>query len=322
MTDDDRVPLGTYPTPLERADRLGATIGLDPGRLWIKRDDLIGLGGGGNKTRKLERILATALRDGADTLVTVGAAQSNHARLTAAAGTRLGLHVVLVLGGSPPAEPRGNLLLDDLFGAEIVWAGDVPLKGLMLKVDEVVTGLVRSGSRPIVIPLGGSNRDGMLGYVDAARELREQLGAAGVAGADESISIVALGSGGTMAGLVAEFGPERVIGVHVGAVEAPREAVVHLVSEVGAHCDPSALRVPMDQVGEGYGILAEDTAAAVRLAARSEGIVLDPVYTGRAMAFLVAAARSGELGPDAPIVFWHTGGLPSLFGHGQAAELL
>ena len=174
----ERISLGTFPTPLEPAPRLAAAVGLRADRLWIKRDDLTGLGGGGNKVRKLERTLAAALRDGADCLVTTGAAQSNHARLTAAAGARLGLPVTLVLAGdprNPAAALAGNLLLDEIFGARIRWAGDADDIRLAAVADETAAELASSGARPAVIPFGGSNRDGALAYADAARELRDQL---------------------------------------------------------------------------------------------------------------------------------------------------
>ena len=320
----ERISLGTFPTPLEPAPRLAAAIGLRADRLWIKRDDLTGLGGGGNKVRKLERTLAAALRNGADCLVTTGAAQSNHARLTAAAGARLGLPVTLVLAGSPgrPGDaPEGNLLLDEIFGARIRWAGDADDTRLAAVADEAAAELASSGAHPAVIPFGGSNRDGAMAYADAARELRDQLGERGrVAG--QATSVVALGSGGTMAGLVAELGPEHVLGVHTGAVAAPGEAVAVLTAAITAQrLDPQTLRLRTDQVGAGYGSLTEHTAAAIRLAARTEGIVLDPTYTGRALAGLIAAAADGDLGPDAPVVFWHTGGLPGLFGHPAAATI-
>ena len=323
----ERISLGTFPTPLERAPRLAAAVGLQGDRLWIKRDDLTGLGGGGNKVRKLERTLAAALRDGADCLVTIGAAQSNHARLTAAAGARLGLPVTLVLAGAPgrPGEaPEGNLLLDEIFGARIRWAGDADDIRLAAVADETAAELASSGARPAVIPFGGSNRDGALAYADAARELRDQLhnqlGDRGRVG--QATSVVAVGSGGTMAGLVAELGPEHVLGVHTGAVAAPGEAVAALASAITPErLDPQILRLHFDQVGAGYDRLSEAAAAAIRLTARTEGIVLDPTYTGRAMAGLIAAAGDGDLGPDAPVVFWHTGGLPGLFGHREAATI-
>ena len=332
-----RISLGTFPTPLEPAPRLAAAIGLPAGRLWIKRDDLTGLGGGGNKVRKLERTLAAALRDGADCLVTTGAAQSNHARLTAAAGARLGLPVTLVLAGDPggPAEaPAGNLLLDEIFGARIRWAGDADDRRLAAVADETAAELASSGAHPAVIPFGGSNRDGALAYADAARELRDQLRDQLRAQLRDQLddrggllaqvtSVVAVGSGGTMAGLVAELGPGQVLGVHTGAVAAPGEAVAALASAITAEApDTRALRLRTDQVGAGYGRLTEAAAAAIRLAATTEGVVLDPAYTGRAMAGLIAAVRDGDLDRDAPVVFWHTGGLPGLFGHPELQKLL
>lgn len=319
MTDGEagpsRIPLGTFPTPLEPAPRLATALGLSDGELWFKRDDLLGLGGGGNKVRKLERTLAAALRGGADVLITTGAAQSNHARLTAAAGARFGIPVVLVLAGRPEPRPVGNLLLDELFGARIHWAGDAEDLDLAAAAEQVAADLAADGARPAVIPFGGSNGVGARAYLDAARELRGQL--PGI-----STSVVALGSGGTMAGLVAELGPDQVLGVHTGAVDDPRRAVAALAEEVtGETMDPDALRVRTDQVGAGYSTLTEQTAEAVRLVARTEGIVLDPTYTGRAMAGLIAAAREGSLAPGTPVVFWHTGGLPGLFGHRDAAAL-
>jgi L-cysteate sulfo-lyase len=322
----ERISLGTFPTPLEPAPRLAAAVGLRDDRLWIKRDDLTSLGGGGNKVRKLERTLATALRDGADWLVTTGAAQSNHARLTAAAGARLGLGVTLVLAGRPGPHsdaPQGNLLLDEIFGARIRWAGDADDNKLAVAADQAAAELAAAGARPAVIAFGGSNRDGALAYADAARELRDQLRAQlpdVLPG--RPTSVVAVGSGGTMAGLVAELGPGHVLGVHTGAVAAPGEVVAALVAAVTAEPPAAqALRLRTDQVGPGYASLTEPAAAAIRLAARTEGLLLDPVYTGRAMAGLIAAVRDGDLDPDGPIVFWHTGGLPGLFGHPAAAAL-
>ncbi|MER7798665.1 pyridoxal-phosphate dependent enzyme [Microbacterium sp. NPDC096154] len=309
-----RVLLGSFPTPVENAPRLAAAVGLAPGRLWIKRDDLTGLGAGGNKVRKLERILAAARREGADTVVTTGAAQSNHARLTAAAAARMGLRAVLVLAGAPAAQPAGNLLLDELFGAQVRWVPDAEARTLSVVADETAAELTAAGRRAFVVPFGGSSPDGASAYADAAAELEGQLPGA--------TSVVALGSGGTMAGLVATLGACRVLGVHVGAVPDPRAAVASLVSAISGPVDASRLRVRMDQVGAAYGVLARGAAAAVRLAARTEGIVLDPTYTGRALAGLMAAIRDGELADDEPIVFWHTGGLPGLFGHAQTTELV
>ncbi|MFD6679411.1 MULTISPECIES: pyridoxal-phosphate dependent enzyme [Micromonospora] len=287
------VSLGTWPTPVEAAPRLAARLGL--AELWFKRDDLTGLGGGGNKIRKLQYTCAQAITVGARTVLTSGAPQSNHARLTAAAAARLGLSCVLVLAGPPPESPRGNLVLDGLAGAEIVWAGDRPLA-------EVVAAEAERRSA-YVIPFGGTSTESVQAYVDCARELRTQLPAI-----DGAEVVVALGSGGSMAGLVRELGAERVIGVDVGAVPDPRATVAGLlVGEV----EPDALRIDGSQVGAGYRTLTDAVRAALEITAGTEGIFLDPTYTGRAMAALLA----GSFPRGDRLVFVHTGGLPGLFGH-------
>jgi D-cysteine desulfhydrase len=220
-----------------------------------------------------------------------------------------------VLAGKPGGPAAGNLLLDELFGARIRWAGDAGEHALAAFADEVAAELASGGARPAVIPFGGSNRDGALAYGDAARELRDQL-------PGESVSVVAVGSGGTMAGLVAGLGPEQVLGVHTGAIAEPRAVVAALASTICPEgVAPDSLRLRTDQVGSGYGTLTEQSAEAVRLAARTEGIVLDPVYTGRALAGLTAAMRHGDISSDTPVVFWHTGGLPGFFGHPGAAAI-
>ncbi|GAA3833138.1 D-cysteine desulfhydrase [Streptomyces coacervatus] len=306
-----RVELSTWPTPVERMPRLAARLGLREHDLWIKRDDLIGLGGGGNKVRKLEWFVGAALAEGADTLVTTGAAQSNHARLTAAAGARLGLDVVLVFPGTPEgtADGSGNLVLDSLFAARVHWAGDAEPSTLGDVAGEVCERLRRDGARPYLIPFGGSSPLGAHGYTEGGEELRAQL-------PDVDHVVVALGSGGTMAGLVAALGQERVLGVHCGAVPEPAATVADLAGALtGRSVDPGSLRVRTDQVGAGYGVLHEPVLEAMRTVAETEGIALDPVYTGRAMAGLVAAVRDGDIGPGQRTVFLHTGGLPGLFGH-------
>ncbi|UQU66733.1 pyridoxal-phosphate dependent enzyme [Couchioplanes caeruleus] len=284
------IPLGTWPTPLEPALRLAVALNLD--ELWIKRDDLTGLGGGGNKVRKLQYSCAQAVKAGATGLVTTGAPQSNHARLTAAAAARLGLRCTLVLRGHPPAERRGNLILDELAGATVVWAGDAPL-------DEVA-----AAQDGYLIPFGGTSAFAAHGYVDCARELLSQL-------PELDTVVVALGSGGTMAGLVAHLGPDRVYGVDTGALPDPRGTVAALLAEMGRPVDPAALRIDGSQVGAGYATLTEPVRAALALAARTEGLFLDPTYTGRAFAGLCANPPAGK------VVFLHTGGLPGLFGHPQ-----
>jgi D-cysteine desulfhydrase len=280
--------LGAWPTPLEPAPRLAATLGLP--QLWIKRDDLVGLGGGGNKVRKLQYTCGEALAAGAATLITAGAAQSNHARLTAAAAARLGLRCVLVLAGEPTGPYRGNLVLDTLAGAEIVWAGKAPLA-------DVLEAEAPKRDRPYVIPFGGSTPASVQGYVDCAHEIEEAL-----PGFDRVV--VAVGSGGTMAGLVRALGPERVYGVDTGAVPDARAAVGGL-----AGVDPATVRIDRSQVGAGYQVLTERVREALKLAARTEGLFLDPTYTGRAMAGLIA----GSIPADGVTVFLHSGGLPALF---------
>jgi L-cysteate sulfo-lyase len=299
------------PTPLEAAPRLAQAIGLEAEDLWIKRDDLTGLGGGGNKARKLERTAGAACAHGANILVTSGAAQSNHARLTAAAGARLGLDVVLVLSGEPGEAAIGNVALDGLFGSRIVWAGEVDDATLADAVADVAAGLRAKGMRPEVIPFGGSSLLGAQGYVEAGEELLAQL--PGLTSA-----VVAVGSGGTMAGLVIALGAEHVLGVHCGAIRYPEQAVARLVGGMSGDQETAGLRLRLDQVGPGYSALTDQARQAILMTARTEGIVLDPVYTGRAMAGLIAAVREGDVRPGEQTVFLHTGGLPGLFGHPEA----
>jgi D-cysteine desulfhydrase len=220
---------------------------------------------------------------GATCLVTSGAAQSNYARLTAASARRVGLDVVLCL---KPGSGTGNLTLDAVFGAEIVWDGDP---------QEV------AASRPdaVVLPYGGSSELGARGYVTCAEEI--------LADAPEVRHVVvAVGSGATMAGLVAGLGPERVLGVHTGAVADPHATVASFV-------DASGLRIDLDQAGPGYEELTEAARGAIDAAGRTEGIVLDPVYTAKAMAGLLSRIRAGEFKKNETILFWHTGGTPAFF---------
>ena len=286
--DTPPIPLGTWPTPLEPALRLAVALDLD--ELWIKRDDLTGLGGGGNKVRKLQYSCAEAVKAGATRLVTTGAPQSNHARLTAAAAARLGLGCTLVLRGQAPPAPRGNLILDELAGATVVWAGDAPLEE------------VAAAQEGYVIPFGGTSPFSARGYADCARELLAQL-------PELDTVVVALGSGGTMAGLVSVLGPDRVYGVDTGALPDPRATVAALLDGMGTPVDPAALRIDGAQVGPGYAALTDAVREALTLAARTEGLFLDPTYTGRAFAGLCATRPAGR------VVFLHTGGLPGLFGH-------
>jgi len=331
-----RVPLSPWPTPLEECPRLSAALG-GP-HLWVKRDDLTGLGLGGNKVRKLEYLLGEAVRKGCDTVITTGSLQSNHARLTAAACRRLGLEVTLVLepGVDPSGRPRdprdlpplqGNILLDRLFGAEVVISEDDSEEALTEKMDEVASSLAARGRRPYVIPLGGTNPVGVLGYVQAALEIAWQASSNGIV---FDHVLVATGSGGTQAGLhlgLALFMP----GVTVHGVTVSREAeasarrVDGLVADtadfLGLSSNPAPPAVVHGgYVGEGYGIPTEAGWEAIVLAARTEGLVLDPVYTGKALSGLVGLIRTGRLGPSERVLFVHTGGAPGLMAQAEALE--
>ena len=306
--------LGTFPTPLEPAPRLAQALGLGADDLWIKRDDLTGLGGGGNKVRKLQYTAAVALAQGATTLVTTGAAQSNHARLTAAAGAKLGLDVVLVLGGSGGAA-AGNLALDGLLGATIDWAGDFVAEALEVRAAQLTEELTGAGRVAVQIPYGGSSVDGARGYVDAGHEMLAQS-------PELTRVVVAVGSGGTAAGLIDALGPERVLGVDTGAVPDPLDRIATLLVGLGARGAAAidAFRLRTDQVGAGYSSLTEPVKDALRLMARTEGVILDPIYTGRAMAGLVAAVRDGDIRRGERTVLLHSGGLPGLFGSAEAMQ--
>ncbi|MER5884531.1 pyridoxal-phosphate dependent enzyme [Streptomyces sp. NPDC001941] len=312
----EKLTLSVWPTPLEPVPRLAVALGLGAGDLYLKRDDLTGLGGGGNKVRKLEWLVADALSRGADTLVTTGGPQSNHARLTAAAGARAGLDVVLVLPGPADAHPvAGNLVLDALLGARVTWVdGAAGAADLTAAAEETCAALAGSGARPYLVPFGGSSALGARGYQEAGREVLAQL-------PDVRHMVTALGSGGTMAGLVTALGPERVLGVDVGALPDPAATAAGFVGELTGHELPAgALRVRRDQVGRGYATLHPPVLDAVRLVAASEGVVLDPVYTGRAAAGLFAAVREGDIRPGEPTVLLHSGGLPGLLGHAETVR--
>ncbi len=291
--------------------RLGAHLGFADGALWVKRDDLTGLGAGGNKARKLDYLVADAKAKGCDTLLTGGAAQSNHVRTTAAAARVTGLGCVAVLGGRPPQVPEGNLLLDRLFDAELVWVGDYDAERVETTMAETCLRLAAEGRRPYEVPLGGASDVGTLGYVAAAAELMTQapLG---------SLVYTATGSGGTQAGLVVGLGHhDRVRGVDVGAIADVDERIRSLVSSTaslaGRPFPVGELVLDRSQIGAGYGDRTDAAREALQLAARLEGLVLDPVYSAKALAALIADRRAGRIGADQPVVFLHTGGSPALF---------
>lgn len=323
-----RQMLGHWPTALEPMERLRAHLGPSCPKLFVKRDDCSGLATGGNKTRKLEFLMGEALAEGAQVVITFGAVQSNHARQTAAAAAKLGLECDLILldmvaGRGPAYTVSGNVLLDKLFGARLHTvapaAAQVTLQGLLSKHEA-------AGRRAYVVPLGGSSATGALGYVTAYRELGQQC-------ADQSVTVSAIlhavSSGGTLAGLVAGAAfydhRTRIIGVNVSRPEA--SGIVENVREIARETLERLDGVPpgLDRrvevvdgfVGEGYGIPNEATREAMRIAARHEGLLLDPVYSGKAFAALLSMVRAGKFEPSETVVFLHTGGnavLPAYVG--------
>jgi D-cysteine desulfhydrase family pyridoxal phosphate-dependent enzyme len=310
-----RVTLATTPTPLQRAQRLGAVLGLD--QLWIKRDDLTGLAMGGNKARKLEFLISDALARGSDVVLTIGGPQSNHCRTTAAAARICGLDAELVFLGREVSAVQGNMVLDVLFGATWTFVADDA--AAQVHIERRVRELREQGRQPYVIPGGGSNGLGTLGYVSAAEEIAQQCRAEDL---EPQAIFCAAGSCGTLAGLT--LGADlaglnaRIIGVSVSSAVTDRvvrtvelmRAAAGLLSISHAGRRPE---VRNEQVGEGYGIPTEASREALDLLARTEGILLDPVYTAKAFAALVAMARRGELDATRPVVFVHTGGTPALF---------
>jgi L-cysteate sulfo-lyase len=318
-----RVRLGHLPTPIHELPRLSRALG-GP-RLFVKRDDETGLAGGGNKTRKLEFSVAEALRQGADTLVTLGAVQSNHARQTAAAAAATGLDCVLVLRGRAPASATGNLLLDHLLGARIVFSGDRSREEVAA---EVVEQERAAGRRPYLIPLGASDEVGAAGFVAAAEELKAQLEERQLA---VDRVVFASSSFGTQAGLC--LGAKAIklrVELAAIAIDSSREELQAGVADIAARLAQRlglAASISRDEVvahdrylGGGYAVLGEPEREAIALAARYEGLLLDPVYTGRAMAGLVDLVRRGDFGARESILFWHTGGAPALYAY--ADELM
>ena len=310
-----RVALARLPTPLEEMPRLAKHLGL--AKLLVKRDDATGLAMGGNKARKLEYDFAPILAGGHDVVVTIGGAQSNHAAMTAAAARRLGLDIKLVLGGPNVTRLAGNMLLDDIYGAEVRYlVDDDDNDSLAAAMAAWVAELRREGRRPYALPIGGSTGLGALGYVRAMRELAAE------AGPGPFRIVTAIGSCGTFAGLnlgARLFAPRaRVVGISVSRTARQiADRTAELVSEAAAILgvappDLGALEVH-DRFHEAYGVATASGAEAIRAAARLEGLLLDPVYTGKSMAGLFALARSGALDPGIPVVFLHTGGLPILF---------
>ncbi len=310
------------PTPVEALPALAAR--LSGPSLLVKRDDQTGLAFGGNKTRKLEFLVADALTRGADMLITGGAAQSNHCRQTAAAAARFGLACTLVLAGEPPQQASANLLLDELLGADIIWTPHAERDATMAraKADARAAGRI-----PYLIPYGGSNEIGALGYVFAMQEFMAQ-------GVDADWIVVASSSGGTQAGLAVGaslFGYEgRILGISIDKpeVELSRDVVAELATRTARHLGEDIrfsagdILVNDGYLGGGYGVMGESEIEAIRLFARTESLLLDPVYTGRAAAGMLDLIRQGFFKRDETVLFWHTGGTPVLFADRYAGDLL
>ncbi len=324
-----RVRLAHLPTPIEALPNLSRA--LSGPELFIKRDDQTGLATGGNKARKLEFLLAQAIAARADCVITAGSTQSNHARQTAAGAARCALAAHLVLyapGGKAPLQQSGNLLLDHVLGAEIHWTEE--RSPYTKTIAQVENELRRTGHTPYVIPYGGSNAYGLLGYVDAMREFMTQTSA------DPPFDAVifATSSGGTQAGMllgahVAELpATTRLIGISVDRPAPDLTADVIELARAGAELlglpaaslNSQELSVDDRFLGGGYAVVGEPEREAIRLLARHEGILADPVYTGRALAGLIALIRSGELTAGQRVLFWHTGGSAALFAF--ASEII
>jgi len=315
--DFPRTSLGFFPTPLVELTRLSSLLG-GPA-IFMKRDDLTGLAMGGNKTRKLEYLLGDALSLGSDVIITAGAAQSNHCRQTAAAAAKLGMECHLLLGGEAPERVSGNLLLDRIFGCHIHWTGE-HRKGEDLPV--IFEELRAAQKRPYIVPYGGSNELGALAFAEAARELDVQTRAQNF-----SHIVFASSSGGTQAGLMLGkkiFGQAyQVVGINIDKEDAGEppfgRRIVSLANRAAKllglehEFTDRELILNSDYLGGGYAVIGDLENEAISLTARTEGVLLDPVYTGRAMGGLIQMIRSGEIGSDARVLFWHTGGTPSLF---------
>lgn len=314
-----RFSLGCFPTPIQTLQKASRELGVN---LRIKRDDLSGLAAGGNKVRKLEYLVAAAREQGATVLMTAGAIQSNHVLQTVAAARKSGMRAIVVLHGIQPEVARGNLLLDQLLGAEIEYLdSDRFVEDVIPYMVKRGHELLHAGEKPYVVPVGGSNALGAYGYVECAREMCEQYRADGLDAPD--VLVVATGSGGTYAGLVvgcSQFWPRtRILGVVVTTnYFAKAENVVQLTNEAaraaGVERRWSAGDLWLDDgyVGPGYGVRSEAGNRAIEMLARDEGIFLDPTYTGKVFAGLVGNVRSGAIPAGSTVLFVHTGGAAAL----------
>ena len=333
MNQIPRLHFAHLPTPIEELPRLSKALG-GP-RLLVKRDDQTGLAFGGNKTRKLEFLVAEAQEQGAKMMISAGAIQSNHCRQTAAAAARFGFECTLVLTGELPRQPSANLLLDQLFGARIVNVKDREDRDRILQ--ETFDLAASEGKKPYLVPYGGSSPTGALGYAFAVEELMKQI--AGFRsfqnfGSLDRVDWIIFGtsSGGTHAGLVLG---QRVFGCQGKAlgisIDEPVEWLQKNVSALASSASeklgeriefaPADVSANADYCAAGYGVLTGAEREAVRLFARHEGLLLDPVYTGRAAAGMIDLVRKGFFKKDETVLFWHTGGQPALFAEKYAASI-
>jgi len=325
-----RVKLGHLPTPLEPMDRLSEELG-GP-RIWVKRDDCTGLSSGGNKTRKLEFLMADAIQKGADTIITQGATQSNHARQTAAAAAKLGLECHILLedrtgSNDPQYNYNGNVLLDQLHGATI--AKRPGGSDMAAEMETLAKQLTSEGKTAYVIPGGGSNPIGALGYVNCAAEMVEQ---AALMGLKIDAIVHATGSSGTQAGLVAGLAALEsnihLLGIGVRAPQEKQEAMVYDLAcrtidflGMGGQIERSAVHANCSYVGDGYGLPTNGMREAIKMLARLEGLLFDPVYSGKGLDGLIDLIRKEHFAEMDNIVFLHTGGSAALFGYPEVFDL-
>lgn len=313
--------LAHLPTPIDQLPQLSDHLA-GP-ELSIKRDDLTGLAFGGNKTRKLEHLVGAAKEEGAELVLTTGAAQSNHCRQTAAAAARSGLKCRLILVGPKPDNPSGNYFLDNLLGAEVIWT---ELANRDQTLEEAFQHAKDEGEKPYLIPYGGSNALGAYAYYQAYQELKDQLGK----GLPDWI-VIASSSGGTQAGLFLGaklLGGPQVLGISVDQPAAElRETVLGIAHDLSGLLGqeivirPEEIQVDDSYTGEGYGIMNDRDRQAIQLFAKKEGILLDPVYTGRAAGGMLDLIQSGYFKPGQRVLFWHTGGTPGLFADRYLAHI-
>lgn len=320
LDDLPRLSLGFLPTPIDDLPTLGAELGIS---LSVKRDDFTGFGGGGNKVRKLEFLMADAVEKGVQVVITTGGHQSNHARMTAAAARKFGMEPILVLRGNRPDAWQGNLLLDHLLGAKIDFLDpDAYFQQVNPLMQQRADEAEAEGKKAYVIPLGGASALGAMGYVNAIKELAEQYTAMGRKAPDYIVA--PLGSGGTLAGITVGcsiWWPEtKVMGISVTGTAVPFDQRISAMAndaaellELDRRFDASDLLIQDDYVGPGYSIPSDAGNAAIKRAARSEGVLLDPVYTGKAMAGIIGSVENGTIAKGSDVLFVHCGGTPALF---------